>query len=1261
MNESATLKVISLNCRGLHKTANPLHRNQMIRYLRSQEAQLVALQEIQSSPQNHELYHRQFLAQDSLWTHHCGLLSLSPNISLTRIPIPEDTRAILAEVSHSSNAFLPLHVLVVYAPAHSPSMRNAFFQDILTSLTTFYGDNAPERLIVMGDFNYSPFRETGPSQIPILWQNFLCNYFIDGITSSNEIPAPTFRRGATTRSTIDYVFSSKDLDDFRYASSVDFVNSNWTDHAMLAVTYVFENPSCGKGLWRANPLLARQPAFRQQLATVLTTFHRTLDRHQSVQDQWDMVKTEVGKVCRKYSRKYAEWRQQQLTALQRKRNRLLRSRPPISLLAEKLPILENQISALQAEIVDIAALRAGQRWRENGETSAGYLKRTITQQARKRAMPVLRHPVTDNLCPTPETMQQAVSAFYTCLYSPEESNDDAVRDLLAHIPIDNVLSEAEGQSLCRKFTIEDLCISSRRTPRRSSPGPDGLPYEILFLVFRHPLYANMLESVYNDALTAGVYPSSWQQTCMRLLPKKGDLTSLKNWRPIALINCDAKVFTRLLNSRILTVANKLITGYQTGFIPGRFIADNGLTARLAMEQAQWTQSSEIGLLLDQEKAYDRVHPNYLAKTLEHFGFPESLRKAILNLFFGTNIRINVNGFLTSPVPQKRGLRQGDPLSPVLFNLAFEPFLQRILTDDRFSGFQPLPRHDNLALDAPAPLKILAYADDALVFLKDLSDFQVLQEHLATYSKASNAKINIGKTVAFSLSGNPSEPWQFLLQDNGISAWHDRNATQALVYLGFPLTSHIRQRDAFCEQLLEKVKTMCHIHSQRSLSILGRATVTNSLILATVWHVLRLLPVPKSFFSRLCRITGQFLKRSMFPAVKYALLCAPKNKGGVGILNPGAQQQAMQLRWIGPLLHAPAVQSFAHRWLSHYLHHGSKAPDPLAPILFKECRKGPMRSSTTTSGLLLGTCDYLPRDMSAIPDVTIATCLTLPLSATCTPSETDPPRCTKISSLTVHDAYTFEPSLGILRLRLRRERSAGKNRIGKHFKDLQQGRMILHRFFQRRIGLPIWFGLPPGTLGTVDFCPFLKGIDFSFDSSPRCSVSQRYREVCSLKESTPTSFSQLNWKRFWRLKIQHRARTVWYRALCDRLPNRERLHRLIPDTHPSTSCSLCGHVSDSLSHFLFACPRKWPVWNAVWHAIFQQEPSHTAISDAIMNLTFPPNPETLASEQVISSTLVSIWDAYWRHIFDDVPFSPSSVAQTALRLAAVFTDERTLGN
>ena len=109
---------------------------------------------------------------------------------------------------------------------------------------------------------------------------------------------------------------------------------------------------------------------------------------------------------------------------------------------------------------------------------------------------------------------------------------------------------------------------------------------------------------------------------MVLLFKKGEPLSLKNWRPLSLINTDAKLFTKLLTNRIKDVANTLINQYQSGFLPNRLISDNGWITHTVMAHMKTVAPTlpMVSILLDQEKAYDRVHPPIYRKHSCVFGF-----------------------------------------------------------------------------------------------------------------------------------------------------------------------------------------------------------------------------------------------------------------------------------------------------------------------------------------------------------------------------------------------------------------------------------------------------------------------------------------------------------------------------------------------------------------------------------------------------------------------------------------------------------------
>jgi hypothetical protein len=113
---------------------------------------------------------------------------------------------------------------------------------------------------------------------------------------------------------------------------------------------------------------------------------------------------------------------------------------------------------------------------------------------------------------------------------------------------------------------------------------------------------------------------------MVLLFKKGDRLLLSNWRPLSLINSDAKLFTKLLANRFNVVLPTLINRYQTGFMPKRLISGNGWLNQTLMANAHVAAKNvpQVSVLLDQEKAYDRVHPDCLHRVLLRFGFPSSL-------------------------------------------------------------------------------------------------------------------------------------------------------------------------------------------------------------------------------------------------------------------------------------------------------------------------------------------------------------------------------------------------------------------------------------------------------------------------------------------------------------------------------------------------------------------------------------------------------------------------------------------------------------
>ena len=145
---------------------------------------------------------------------------------------------------------------------------------------------------------------------------------------------------------------------------------------------------------------------------------------------------------------------------------------------------------------------------------------------------------------------------------------------------------------------------------------------------------------------------------------------MRNYRPISLINVDLKILTKALTNRLKEVLPSIIHFTQTA-LDGRRIDNTVHMLRDFVQLANAEDLESAFIFLDQEKAFDHVKHAFLYKTMRAFGIGPVFIHWIRQIYSNATTRVKINGFLSDNIPLRSGVRQGCPLSPLLYLLLIE--------------------------------------------------------------------------------------------------------------------------------------------------------------------------------------------------------------------------------------------------------------------------------------------------------------------------------------------------------------------------------------------------------------------------------------------------------------------------------------------------------------------------------------------------------------------------------------------------------------
>ncbi len=329
-------------------------------------------------------------------------------------------------------------------------------------------------------------------------------------------------------------------------------------------------------------------------------------------------------------------------------------------------------------------------------------------------------------------------------------------------------------------------------------------------------------------------------------------------------------------------------------MPGRLITDH---TRLASEVAHLSNSTGTDgyvVSLDQAKAYDKTDITWLLKVLSAMGIPEDLISLIEDVTQFCCTRVRINSGLSSPFILNLGLRQGDPLSPILYDFSIEPL-----------GMRMRKHLVGISCCGLPPARLLMYADDMNLFMSALEDFHLIRQVLDDSSLAIGCRFNLDKTdvlVVGSLehrsNGSHEEvtacfEGAYVLPDNS-----------PLHVLGVWINSPDRTTPRW-KQITSHVKKLVSQWNSIGASLLNRVVLAKALMMSRCYYLLDGNSIPPHLLRKLNNLILRFVRGS-YSSAPYRLLESPLSAGGLNCPSLISRTLAYDAKFFSDLISGPAM-------------------------------------------------------------------------------------------------------------------------------------------------------------------------------------------------------------------------------------------------------------------------------------------------------------------------------------------------------------------
>ena len=836
-----------------------------------------------------------------------------------------------------------LRLVSVYAPCE-PEAREAF----LAGLAAYF--DTDRLLLVAGDFNcvLSASEESAPSAPrrrggQELQELMVAHDLVDPWTQLNSTDRG-FTHPATPKpcsfARLDRWLVSRDV--VPWVVSIQQLPGAPADHhGVLLQLRLPDLPPVGRRGWRFPVYLLYHPGLKQRMQETVAARMAALTSLPGAarpQDVWEGAKAIVKTEATQIHKEHVRQSRAAVTAARGTAQAALRllGAHPTSPAAQQLATDTGQaVQVAVGAAAEAKHVAQGAVFAHMGERSTRAFHALGKHAAPQAPLTALRVPgVAEPVPITGANCANVITAAATAMYSSDcpsglfrvgEVDEDAQDQLLQHLQrrlspeLRDAVDAADEGGVMQEA---ELLAALGQCATGKAPGTDGIPYEVYKALW--PVLGTWLLAAANAAFTdtqaaaqlpdtaaqiMAALPQSWREGIIILIYKGRRLPreALESHRPITLLNSDYKLVGKVFSNRLQPALAELIDQLQTAFLCGRDPRHNVVFLQSMLEWLATSEQQGALLLLDVEKAYDRVHRQWVLKVARAMGFgPNSL--AWMQLFLAEGLAsVVVNGHQSAWFAVRNGLQQGSTLSPVLWTLNLEPFTAYCHHLVRSGALHTPVLPDG----TPAP-PVSHHADDTHLLVTDADvDGPVVNEALALFCRASNARIHPSKSKGLVFGAHrpivgphPPTGAEFI----------DPASRDPPRHLGVPITADLQLAAELCyETRRAKLQGIAVKWRQYGLSMVGRAHIAKQVLGNALSYHFSFVPITPEQLSRLQLVMDDFTAWSPHPEdISLAgqghvrllptrvVACLARPEGGIGHVDLKAASSALMAKTLAQL-------------------------------------------------------------------------------------------------------------------------------------------------------------------------------------------------------------------------------------------------------------------------------------------------------------------------------------------------------------------------